>query len=239
MVTFLWSQHTRFWWHNRLNRVLQLQKPWNLTWYYPRADLISVTRSSIRLFHREEGETRLFRKFPGRWAVVDAVSCPLSTVFGQKTKKTGGSDRRKGEERVGWERGERKGVVGGGKWSTEKLFPVEEVRIGPTEVRNDRLKEVLLRDKPEVIRLRPKHFFLLVFTRVEKKVYPFQVANGFCFVPFGRDYRPRTNIHSRLTPLFTIRCFSVYPRHPSPPYFLLFFSTHPRRYLFYISPWTS
>lgn len=132
-----------------------------------------------------------------------------------------------------------KGVVGGGKWSTEKLFPVEEVRIGPTEVRNDRLKEVLLRDKPEVIRLRPKHFFLLVFTRVEKKVYPFQVTNGFCFVPFGRDYRPRTNIHSRLTPLFTIRCFSVYPRHPSPPYFLLFFSTQPRRYPFYISPWTS
>lgn len=117
MVTFLWSQQTRFWWHNKLNRVLQLQKPWNSTWYCPRSDLILVIRSSIRLFHREEGETRLFRKFPGRWAVVDAVSCPLSTVFGQKTKKTGGSDRRKGEERVGWERGERKG--GGRGWKVE------------------------------------------------------------------------------------------------------------------------
>lgn len=59
----------------------------------------------------------------------------------------------------------------GEKWSTEKLFPVEEVRIGPTKVRNDRLKEVLPRDKPEVIRLRPKHFFPLL--NKGKKVHPF------------------------------------------------------------------
>lgn len=131
MVSFLWSQHTRFWWHNKLNRVLQLQKPWNLTWYYPRADLISVTRSSIRLFHREEGETRLFRKFSGRWAVVDAVSCPLSTVFGQKTKKTGGSDRIKGEERVGWERGERKGVVGVESGAPKSYFRSRRSVSGP------------------------------------------------------------------------------------------------------------
>lgn len=91
---------------------------------------------------------------------------------------------------------------------------------GPTEVRNDRLKEVLLRDKPEVIRLRPKHFFPLL--NRGKKVYPFQPRT----VPFGRDYGPWTNIHSRLTPLFTVHCFSFQPL-PSlpfltPPTILLF-----------------
>lgn len=84
---------------------------------------------------------------------------------------------------------EREREKGGEKWSNEKLFPVEEVRIGPTEVRNDRLKQVLLRDKPEVIRPRPKHFFPLLHRG--KKVYPFQPRT----VPFGRDYVPWTNIH--------------------------------------------
>lgn len=41
-------------------------------------------------------------------------------------------------------------------------------RSGPP--RNDRLKQVLLRDKPEMIRLRPKHFFPLL--NRGKKVYP-------------------------------------------------------------------
>lgn len=33
---------------------------------------------------------------------------------------------------------------------------------------------------------------------------------------FGRDYGPWTDIHSRLTPLFTVHCFSFQPL-PSPP----------------------
>lgn len=69
----------------------------------------------------------------------------------------------------------------------EALFPVGGVRIGGPNVRarNGRLKEVLLRDKPEVIRLpRGKLSFL---------------PAGF-FV----GLRPPTNIHSRLTPLFTV-----------------------------------
>lgn len=37
---------------------------------------------------------------------------------------------------------------------------------------------------------------------------------------FGRDYGPWTDIHSRLTPLFTVHCFSFQPL-PSPP------SSHP------------
>ena len=51
----------------------------------------------------------------------------------------------------------------------------------------------------------------------EKKVYPF--ASCTRLLPsflFGRDYGPRTNIHSRLTPLFTVRCFPLPP--PPPPH---------------------
>lgn len=68
----------------------------------------------------------------------------------------------------------------------EALFPVEGARIGPdAKARNGRLKEVLLRDKPEVIRLsRGKLSFL---------------PAGF-FV----GLRPPTSIHSRLTLLFTV-----------------------------------
>ena len=66
------------------------------------------------------------------------------------------------------------------------LFPVDGACIGPdARTRNGRLKEVLLRDKPEVIRLsRGKLSFL---------------PAGF-FV----GLRPPTNIHSRLTLLFTV-----------------------------------
>lgn len=68
----------------------------------------------------------------------------------------------------------------------EAPFPVEGARIGPdAEARNGRLKQVLLRDKPEVIRLsRGKLSFL---------------PAGF-FV----GLRPPTSIHSRLTLLFTV-----------------------------------
>lgn len=68
----------------------------------------------------------------------------------------------------------------------EVLFPVDGACIGPdARTRNGRLKEVLLRDKPEVIRLsRGKLSFL---------------PAGF-FV----GLRPPTNIHSRLTLLFTV-----------------------------------
>lgn len=83
------------------------------------------------------------------------------------------------------------------------LFPVEGAHIGAPGVRarDGRLKEVLLRDKPEVIRLpRGKLFFL---------------PAGF-FV----GLRPPTNIHSRLTPLFTVcGCLSGSP-HPLPSFTL-------------------
>ena len=87
-------------------------------------------------------------------------------------------------------------------------------KIGLTKVRNDRLKQVLLRDKPEVIRLRPKHFF--PFLSRGKKVYPLLPPPLPPPSLFGRDYGPWTDIHSRLTPLFTVHCFSFQPL-PSPP----------------------
>jgi len=72
---------------------------------------------------------------------------------------------------------------------------------GPdTGTRNGRLKEVLLRDKPEVIRLsRGKLSFL---------------PAGF-FV----GLRPPTNIHSRLTLLFTVCGYLLVSPHPGPPEF--------------------
>jgi hypothetical protein len=85
--------------------------------------------------------------------------------------------------------------------SQAALFPVEGARIRPnTRTRNGRLKEVLLRDKPEVIRLsRGKLSFL---------------PAGF-FV----GLRPPTNIHSRLTLLFTVCGYLLVSPHPRPPEF--------------------
>lgn len=84
----------------------------------------------------------------------------------------------------------------------------------PEKLRNGRLKEVLLRDKPEVIRQRPKHFFLGPATGVEESLLPLASAPFL----FARITGPRTNIHSRLTPLFTDGCLFLPPlRHSHPP----------------------
>lgn len=85
------------------------------------------------------------------------------------------------KKRRSWKTRERSGTCRG-----RVLFPVDGACIGPdARTRNGRLKEVLLRDKPEVIRLsRGKLSFL---------------PAGF-FV----GLRPPTNIHSRLTLLFTV-----------------------------------
>lgn len=102
-----------------------------------------------------------------------------------------------------------------GNGRTEKLFPVEGVRVSaggrPEKLRNGRLKEVLLRDKPEVIRQRPKHFFLGPAAGVEESLLPLASAPFL----FAGITGPRTNIHSRLTPLFTDG--SLPRSHPSPP----------------------
>lgn len=84
------------------------------------------------------------------------------------------------KKRRSWKTREKSGTC------REVLFPVDGACIGPdARTRNGRLKEVLLRDKPEVIRLsRGKLSFL---------------PAGF-FV----GLRPPTNIHSRLTLLFTV-----------------------------------
>jgi len=84
------------------------------------------------------------------------------------------------KKRRSWKTREKSGTC------REVLFPVDGACIGPdARTRNGRLKEVLLRDKPEVIRLsRGKLSFL---------------PAGF-FV----GLQPPTNIHSRLTLLFTV-----------------------------------
>lgn len=94
-------------------------------------------------------------------------------------------------------------------------------------VRNDRLKQVLLRDKPEVIRLRPKHFFPLL--NRGKKVYlspsllPLKPLRSFLAGITGLG---RTSI---LVYAFIYRplLFLSTPSIPSHPLFLTPFLTPP------------
>lgn len=118
-------------------------------------------------------------KFPDRVAqqLLLAVVASFSEAILKISRGKGRENRRQKLSETVEENGTRRIVV----------FPVEEAHIGPdARARNGRLKEVLLRDKPEVIWL----------------------SRGETFFPFcGLSRRitgPPTNIHSRLTLLFTV-----------------------------------
>lgn len=101
---------------------------------------------------------------------------------GKKTRMSKGARRERKREREKKKKRERGRAERVGKLYFRSVGSVS----GPdARARNGRLKEVLLRDKPEVIRL-PR--------------------GKLSFLPAGffAGLRPPTNIHSRLTPLFTV-----------------------------------
>lgn len=114
-------------------------------------NLISVT---FRHEDREE-ELDFSQSFFKERSIPPTFESTFNRILARKKKKKRGETRWKGGRKRERERREVK------SGAARSYFRSRRSASGPTEVRNDRLKEVLLRDKPEVIRLRPKHFFPL------------------------------------------------------------------------------